>query len=116
MSAEFAHELQQERAAAHALRARIVLGIGWVVMLAGVVWALAQPYRLTILHPYGQGFWWLVSEPPLYVVLAGVVFRLVVAKPLVEDLEPAGPPGRAGQRDPAFSSSSRTRPAHPVDR
>jgi hypothetical protein len=93
MGAEIAHELQQQqtvehaRAATHSLRARLVLGIGWLVMLAGVAWALAQPYRLTILHPHGQGFWWLVSEPPLYVVLAGVVFRLVVAKPLVEDLE-----------------------------
>jgi hypothetical protein len=89
MSAEFAHELQQQQAIARArpLRARIVLGIGWVVVLAGVVWALAQPYRLTILHPHAQGFWWLLSEPPLYVVLAGILFRLVVAKPLVEDLD-----------------------------
>jgi hypothetical protein len=94
MSAEIAHELQQQqqpvverRAAVRSLRARLVLGLGWLVVAAGVVWALAQPYRLTILHPYGQGFWWLVSEPPLYVILAGIVFRFVIAKPLVEDLE-----------------------------
>lgn len=93
MSAEIAHELQQQQTVEHArtatqtLRARLVLGLGWAVMFAGVAWALVQPYRLTILHPHGQGFWWLVSEPPLYVVLAGVVFRLVVAKPLVQDLE-----------------------------
>lgn len=90
MSAEFAHELQQQRTVEHALRARIVLAIGWLVMLAGVAWALVQPYRLTILHPYGQGFWWLVCEPPLYVVLAGLAFRLVVARSLVADLEGAG--------------------------
>jgi hypothetical protein len=92
MSAEIAHELQQQtidqrRAAARPLRARIVLGLGWATILAGVLWALAQPYRLTLLHPHGEGFWWLASEPPLYVVLAGVVFRLVVAKPLVQDLQ-----------------------------
>ena len=96
MSAEIAHELQQQaieepRAAARPLRARLLLGLGWLVVLAGVAWALAQPYRLTILHPHGQGFWWLVSEPPLYVVLAGIVFRVVVAKPLIEDLGEAGP-------------------------
>ena len=87
MSAEIAHELQQQRTVEHTLRARIVLAIGWVVMLAGVAWAVAQPYRLTILHPHGQGFWWLFSEPPLYVVLVGVLFRLLIAPGLVKDLE-----------------------------
>jgi hypothetical protein len=31
--------------------------------------------------------WWLVFEPPLLVVLAGIVFALVVGKPLLLDLE-----------------------------
>src|SRR5213079_1038133 len=47
------------------LRATAVNLIGPLTMLAGVAWAFLQPYRLTILHPYGQGFWWLLSEPPL---------------------------------------------------
>jgi hypothetical protein len=139
MSAEIAHELQQQtieepRAVAQSLRARLLLGLGWLVVAAGVAWALVQPYRLTILHPHGQGFWWLVSEPPLYVVLAGIVFRLVVAKPLVKDLGLAGLRGHggtssdhAGRRDTASSvapidelsalpaSLSRTRPSRPVD-
>jgi len=42
---------------------------------------------LTILHPRDQGLWWLVFEPPLLVVLAGIVFALVVGKPLLLDLE-----------------------------
>jgi hypothetical protein len=56
-------------------------------MLAGVVWAFLQPYRITLLHPRGQGFWWLVVEPPLLVVLAGVVFACLVAPGVVEDLQ-----------------------------
>ena len=56
-------------------------------MLAGVVWAFLQPYRVTLLHPRGQGFWWLAIEPPLLVVVAGIVFALVVARPLLSDLE-----------------------------
>jgi len=56
-------------------------------MLGGVVWAFLQPYRVTLLHPYGQGFWWLVIEPPLLVVLAGVVFAFLVAPTVIEDLE-----------------------------
>jgi hypothetical protein len=90
MSAELAHELH-ERTIERTLRARVVLGLGPATMLAGVLWALVQPYRITVLHPYGQGFWWLVGgESPLYVVLAGLVFWRVVAVPLAEDIDAAG--------------------------
>jgi hypothetical protein len=68
-------------------RAVAVNLIGPVTMLAGVAWAFLQPYRLTFLHPHGQGFWWLLSEPQLYVVLVGLVFALVLAPGLLEDLE-----------------------------
>ena len=68
-------------------RATFLLSLGPLCALGGVVWALLQPYRITLLHPYGQGFWWLVAEPPLYVVLVGVLFRVVIARGLVTDLE-----------------------------
>ncbi|MFY9580372.1 MAG: hypothetical protein WAQ33_13740 [Gaiellaceae bacterium] len=64
--------------------------IGPVTVLAGTVWALLQPYRVTLLHPHGQGFWWLVVEPPLLVVAVGLLFHLVVLPGLLEDLEEAG--------------------------
>jgi hypothetical protein len=69
------------------LRATAVNLIGPLTMLGGVVWAFLQPYRLTILHPHGQGFWWLLSEPPLYVILVGLGFSLLLAPGLLEDLE-----------------------------
>jgi hypothetical protein len=90
MSADIAHQLhrrEEDEAAARSARVRVVLGIGPVTALAGIVWAVAQPWRLTLLHPHGQGFWWLVAEPPVYVVLVGILFRLVIARGLVEDLE-----------------------------
>jgi len=92
MSAELARELQAAQAAqetprAASLRVRLVLVLGPLTALIGLAWALVQPYRLTLLHPHGQGFWWLLSEPPLYVVLAGVFFRLLIAPSLVEDLQ-----------------------------
>jgi hypothetical protein len=61
--------------------------LGPVTAAAGLVWAVLQPDRITLLHPVHQGFWWLVIEPPLLVVLAGVIFALVVARPLIADLE-----------------------------
>lgn len=71
-------------------RAVAVLSLGPLVIVAGIVWAFVQPWRVTLLHPYDQGFWWLAVEPPLLVILAGVLFHAFVARPLVEDLEEPG--------------------------
>lgn len=95
MSADIAHDLSHEiesevRAGAAApARVRLVLALGPVTSLVGVGWALLQPWRLTLLHPHGQGIWWLLAEPPLYVVLVGVLFRLFVARGLADDLAEA---------------------------
>jgi hypothetical protein len=81
-------QLISERAAARArsTRARLVGLLGPLTMLGGVAWAFLQPYRITLLHPHGQGFWWLLVEPPLLVVGVGIVFALFVAPGLIEDL------------------------------
>jgi len=55
--------------------------------LMNAIWAILQPYRVTLLHPRGQGLWWLVFEPPLFVVLVGALFTLFVARPVLADLE-----------------------------
>jgi len=82
-------ELAQQSVGRRSRRALVVLSVGPLCAFAGVVWALLQPYRITLLHPYGQGFWWLLSEPPIYVVLVGLLFYWLVAPGLVEDLEDA---------------------------
>ena len=69
-------------------RGLAVLSLGPLAMLAGVIWAFVQPWRVTLLHPHGQGFWWLVVEPPLLVAAAGIVFA-VIAVGIVHDLEEA---------------------------
>jgi hypothetical protein len=76
-----------EAAQQHDIRAHSISLIGPLIAAAGIVWAILQPDRITLLHPRGQGFWWLVVEPPLLVIAAGVVFVLVVARPLLADLE-----------------------------
>jgi hypothetical protein len=88
-AAEVVHELDhrlhrsRERALA---RTRVIRLLGPLTSLAGVLWAIVQPYRITLLHPHGQGFWWLFSEPPLYVIVVGVLFAAVIAPGLIEDL------------------------------
>ena len=86
MESHVVREMPAEQAYAGA-RARLVSLLGPLAAAAGVVWAIVQPYRLTLLHPHGEGFWWLAIEPPLLVVFAGIVFAVFVARPLVADLE-----------------------------
>ena len=85
MQSQYAHRLPAD--ASRTMRVRIISLIGPTVIAGGVIWAMLQPYRLTILHPGDQGFWWLVMEPQLLVVLAGVAFIVFVARPLLVDLE-----------------------------
>jgi hypothetical protein len=68
-------------------RALAVSSLGPLTVLAGAVWGVLQPWRLTLLHPRGQGFWWLLAEPPLLVAAAGLAFALLVAPGLLADLE-----------------------------
>src|SRR5204863_3131755 len=85
MNAELASQL--ERSIGRTARARAVSALGPLTFAGGLVWAFVQPYRVTLLHPHGQGFWWLFVEPPLLVMLVGILFALVVAPGLLEDLE-----------------------------
>jgi hypothetical protein len=82
-------QLVSERAAVRrrSVQARLIWTLGPATMLGGVAWAFLQPYRITLLHPHGQGFWWLAIEPPILVVLAGVAFAFLVAPGVIEDLE-----------------------------
>ena len=70
-------------------RARAIGVLGPVTATAGFLWAVVQPDRITLLHPHGQGFWWLFVEPPLWVVLVGVLFAWRIAPGLLEDLDAA---------------------------
>jgi hypothetical protein len=69
------------------LRVHAVSLLGPVTAAGGLIWAILQPFRVTLLHPRGESFWWLVVEPPLLVVLVGAIFSIVVARPLIADLE-----------------------------
>ena len=74
-------------AAPRSRRARLVLALGPLTIVAALVWAVVQPWRITLLHPHGQGFWWLFVEPPLWLATVGLVFLLVIAPSVVADLE-----------------------------
>jgi hypothetical protein len=75
------------RAAHRSRRALVVSALGPLTALVGLVWAVVQPHRITLLHPGDHGFWALAVEPPLLVILVGVLFHLLVAPGMLEDLE-----------------------------
>jgi hypothetical protein len=79
------HAASRSHAEVATWRQRLLMLLGPLASLGGVVWAIVQPYRVTLLHPRGQGFWWLFVEPPLHSLLAGALFHLLVVRVLLED-------------------------------
>ena len=77
----------EPRVARRGFRVLTVEALGPITVLGGIVWAIAQPYRVTFFYPEGKVFWDWVVQPPLLVVLVGLLFALFVAPGLVEDLE-----------------------------
>ncbi len=85
-------ELVQQGAAVktrHSPRHTAVSALGPMTALAGLLWALVQPYRITILDPDKYGFWYLAIQPPLLVIVAGAIFHFFIVPGLLADLEEA---------------------------
>jgi len=74
-------------AARHQGRALAVLLLGPITMVGGLIWAVAQPYRIAFLYPNGKGLYDYLVQPPLLVALVGFVFMVWIAPGLAEDLE-----------------------------
>ena len=76
--------------AARQRRIVAVLLLGPLTMVGGLVWAIAQPYRIAFLNPAGKGFYDYLAQPPLLVVVVGAIFMILIAPGLAEDLEQEG--------------------------
>jgi hypothetical protein len=74
-------------------RALAVQLLGPLTMLGGVVWAVVQPHRIVFLDAEAKGAYDYLIQPPLLVILVGLVYTLLIAPGLVEDLaeEDRGP-------------------------
>jgi hypothetical protein len=93
MSSETATTIRgrfRRRTAREARRERRVLGVqllGPLTIVAGLVWAVVQPWRIAFLHPHGKTIYDYLVQPPLLVVLVGIVFMVFIAPGLMADLE-----------------------------
>jgi hypothetical protein len=82
-----ANPAERSRTTRRGFRILAVEALGPLTALGGIVWAFAQPYRVTFFYPDGKGFWDWAVQPQLLVVLVGLLFALVVAPGIVDDLE-----------------------------
>jgi hypothetical protein len=81
-------EREQQRVARRHWRALAVQLLGPLTMVGGVVWGVAQPYRILLIDRGGGGdLYDYVFQGPLLVILVGLVYTVVVAPGLVADLE-----------------------------
>ena len=88
MDAELVRKRARARVRArHSWRHTAVSALGPLTALAGLIWALFQPYRVTLLDADKHGFWHLAVQPPLLVILVGIVFHFWVVPGLLADLE-----------------------------
>lgn len=93
MSSEIATDIPERsarprsRATGRQLRALAVQLLGPLTLLSGLVWAVAQPYRIAFLHPEGKGAYDYLAQPPLLVCVVGLVFSVLIAPGLIDDLE-----------------------------
>jgi hypothetical protein len=89
-------EDEREAAVRGPWRALAIQLLGPLTILGGLVWAVAQPYRIVLLDRAGQGIYDYLFQAPLLVVLVGLAFTFMIAPGLVEDLaveearDPAG--------------------------
>lgn len=81
-----AEEVRSERKTARILA---IEAIGPLTIVGGIVWAIAQPYRIAFIHREGKGFYDYLAQPPLLVVLVGLLFALVITPALADDLREA---------------------------
>ncbi|MCS7007448.1 MAG: hypothetical protein RMM28_08720 [Thermoleophilia bacterium] len=72
------------------LRVLAIELLGPLTILAGIVWAVAQPYRVSLAHTSAKGVYYVLVQGPLLVVLVGLVFAALVAPGLVQDLRAEG--------------------------
>jgi hypothetical protein len=91
VSSEYAtsipREEAQEPAERRSWRTLAIQLLGPLTIVGGLVWAVAQPYRIVLLDRAGQGIYDYLFQAPLLVVLVGLAFTFCIAPGLVDDLE-----------------------------
>ena len=99
MSSDVATSIPREdvgyRSGRRPWRALAVQLLGPLTIVGGLVWAVAQPYRIVLLDHDGRGPYDYLFQAPLLPIVVGLVFTFAIAPGLVEDLGEAERDGSA---------------------
>jgi hypothetical protein len=90
VSSEIATSIPRERLRRRTRRPWRPLAVqllGPLTILGGLVWAIAQPYRIVLLDRDGRDLYDYVFQAPLLAIAVGLVFTVAIAPGLVDDLE-----------------------------
>jgi hypothetical protein len=69
--------------------------LGPLTILGGVVWGIFQPYRIVVFDRAADlSLYDYVIQPPLLVVVVGLIFTFAIAPGLLDDLRQANGPAR----------------------
>jgi hypothetical protein len=77
----------RRRSARRPWRVLAVQLLGPLTIVGGLVWAVAQPYRIVLLDREGSGLYDYLFQAPLLAMAVGVLFTVAIAPGLVEDLD-----------------------------
>ena len=77
----------RRRSARRPWRALAVQLLGPLTVVGGLVWAVAQPYRIVLLDRDRSGLYDYLFQGPLLAIAVGLVYTFAIAPGLVEDLE-----------------------------
>lgn len=80
---------ERETVERRSLRSHAIESLGPLTILAGIVWAIFQPYRIVFFDRDGKGLYDYLVQPPLLVIGVGLLFSLAIAPGLLEDLRSA---------------------------
>jgi hypothetical protein len=70
--------------------------LGPITIIGGLMWAVAQPYRIVFLHRHGRDLYDYFTQGPMLVIVVGFVFAILIAPGIVADLESESTDGPAG--------------------
>ncbi len=82
----FERATTKDQVSRRSARALAIESLGPLTILGGIVWAILQPYRIVFFDSAGKGFYDYLVQPPLLVIGVGLLFALVIAPGLVDDL------------------------------
>jgi hypothetical protein len=80
------HGAERDTVTRKTARVLAIEAIGPLTIVAGVVWAIAQPYRIVFIEREGKGLYDYLMQGPVLVAAVGLFFAVAVAPALVDDL------------------------------